>query len=132
MSSRSYEGQIVGYTETQYTYWIKDKTGKTRLAKSPKPIQDNQNPSEAPSSHEEKVPTREDEPNPKPMSPMLQSALETVLTEITPSRQTETLIQLYQTRSFQKKEKGKRRMQHTGTKLLEKGKNPPGKENLGY
>ena len=38
LSPRSYEDQIVGYTETHGTYWLKDKTSKTRLAKSPKTI----------------------------------------------------------------------------------------------
>ena len=38
LSPRSYEGQIVGYTETHGTYWLKDKTGKTRLDKLPKTI----------------------------------------------------------------------------------------------
>jgi len=39
LSARGYEGRIIGYTNTFQTYWVLDSTGKTRLAKNPRPIQ---------------------------------------------------------------------------------------------
>jgi len=80
---RSYEGQLVGYTETHSTYWIKDQTGKSRLAKSPKPIQNDQTSSEDSSSDEWDVPTSENQPS--PTTPTPQAALDTILTEMSTS-----------------------------------------------
>jgi len=77
LSSRSYEGQIVGYTETHGTYWIKDQTGKSRLAKSPKPI--DQTFSKDSSSDEEEEPTSE---NPLDTEPTPQAAPDIILAEI--------------------------------------------------
>jgi len=88
-SSRSYEGQIVRYTETHGTYWIKDQTGKSQLAKSPsKPIQIDQTSNKDSSSDEEEGPTSE---NKLDSEPIPQAALDTILAEISTPETLETL-----------------------------------------
>jgi len=85
LSPRSYEGQIIGYTETHGTYWIKDQTSESHLTKSPKPIQNDQTSSEDSSSDEGEEPTSENQPSPKPTTPISKTALGTILTEMSTS-----------------------------------------------
>jgi len=89
LSSRSYEGQIVGYTETHSTYWIKDQTGKSRLAKSPKPIQIDQTSNKDSSSDEEEGPTSKNQLDSESI-PTPQAALDTILAEISTPETLET------------------------------------------
>ena len=75
LSARNYEARIVGYTTSHGTYQVYDNNGKTRLAKSPKPIPES--PTSDSSSSDEELETRS-----PPHSTTPQEILDDILDEI--------------------------------------------------